>query len=62
MDNPVKIYFGPDFPFGSYSFEVIDPYSTITSQYNAPEKVDFRESGFISVLIFTAGFTAPSAP
>ena len=62
VDNPVKIYFGPDFPFGSYSFEVIDPYSTITSQYNAPEKVDFRESGFISVLIFTAGFTAPSAP
>lgn len=58
-ENPVKFYFGPQFPSGEYSFEVIDNKRTIIAQFWELEEGSFRSSGALTKILSTAEFTAP---
>ena len=58
-ETPVKFYFGPQFPSGEYSFEVIDNERTIIAQFWEPEEGSFRSSGALTKILSTAEFTAP---
>ena len=58
-ETPVKFHFGPQFPSGEYSFEVIDNERTIIAQFWEPEEGSFRSSGALTKILSTAEFTAP---